>query len=152
MKGLSPNDDSSHWQARAGLSAVAFKGKLWVMGGSQGDDASIGGAGRTLYNDVWYSEDGREWHEATAGVDKDDPDGNPSSDTDPSNDTDPGSTTDWSAPALTVGIPARATGSGRPVEISTCTATVSEMAAAAASSTRVRRLTPCPGSRYGHRR
>lgn len=74
MKGLSPNDDSSHWQARAGLSAVAFKGKLWVMGGSQGDDASIGGAGRTLYNDVWYSEDGREWHEATAGVDKDDPD------------------------------------------------------------------------------
>jgi len=62
-----------HWTARAGLSAVSFKGKLWVMGGSQGDDASIGGCGRTVFNDVWYSSDGIEWHEATAGIDKNDP-------------------------------------------------------------------------------
>ena len=69
-------DNSSapqHWAARAGLSAVSFKGKLWVMGGSQGDDVSIGGCGRTVFNDVWYSSDGITWHEATAGVDKDDP-------------------------------------------------------------------------------
>jgi hypothetical protein len=63
-----------HWAARAGLSAVSFKGKLWIMGGSQGDDASIGGCGRTVFNDVWYSSDGIEWHEATAGIDKNDPD------------------------------------------------------------------------------
>jgi hypothetical protein len=63
-----------HWAARAGLSAVVFKGKLWIMGGSQGDDASIGGCGRTVFNDVWYSSDGIEWHDATADVDKNDPD------------------------------------------------------------------------------
>jgi hypothetical protein len=73
VKGLSANEDTGHWQGRAGLSAVSFKGKLWVMGGSQGDDESIGGSGRTLYNDVWYSTDGSEWQEATAEIDKEDP-------------------------------------------------------------------------------
>jgi hypothetical protein len=73
MKAQTPNEDESHWQARAGLSATTFKGKLWVMGGSQGDDESIGGSGRTLYNDVWYSENGSEWIEATADIDKEDP-------------------------------------------------------------------------------
>jgi len=73
LKANSGNDDTSHWQARAGLSAVTFKGKIWVMGGSQGDDFSIGGCGRKLFNDVWYSSDGVEWHEATANVDKEDP-------------------------------------------------------------------------------
>jgi hypothetical protein len=55
-------------QGRAGLSAVSFKGKLWVMGGSQGDDNSIGGGAdcRELFNDVWYSQDGSEWRLATA--------------------------------------------------------------------------------------
>lgn len=54
-------------QGRAGLSAVNFKGKLWVLGGSQGDDLSIGGGPncRQVFNDVWYSEDGSEWHLAT---------------------------------------------------------------------------------------
>lgn len=57
-------------QGRAGLSAVSFKGKLWVLGGSQGDDASIGGGPncRELFNDVWYSQDGSEWHLATASA------------------------------------------------------------------------------------
>ena len=52
---------------RAGLSAVSFKGKLWVLGGSQGDDLSIGGGPncRQVFNDVWYSTDGSEWHPAT---------------------------------------------------------------------------------------
>ena len=54
-------------QGRAGLSAVSFKGKLWVLGGSQGDDNSIGGGVdcRELFNDVWYSRDGSEWQLAT---------------------------------------------------------------------------------------
>jgi hypothetical protein len=56
-------------QGRAGLSAVSFKGKLWVLGGSQGDDLSIsvppGPNCRALYDDVWYSQDGSEWHVAT---------------------------------------------------------------------------------------
>ena len=52
---------------RAGLSAVNFKGRLWVMGGSQGDDNSIGGGlnERVLFNDVWFSDDGSQWHLAT---------------------------------------------------------------------------------------
>jgi hypothetical protein len=54
-------------QGRAGLSAVSFKGKLWVLGGSQGDDLSInaGPDCRQVFNDVWYSRDGSEWHLAT---------------------------------------------------------------------------------------
>lgn len=54
-------------QGRAGLSAVSFKGKLWVLGGGQGDDNSIGGGDdcRELFNDVWYSQDGSQWHLAT---------------------------------------------------------------------------------------
>lgn len=54
-------------QGRAGLSAVSFKGKLWVLGGSQGDDNSIGGGldCRELFNDVWYSNDGAQWHLAS---------------------------------------------------------------------------------------
>jgi hypothetical protein len=60
-------DGGAPWAARAGLSAVNFKGKLWVLGGSQGDDFSIGGGenNRILFNDVWYSNDGSEWHLAT---------------------------------------------------------------------------------------
>jgi hypothetical protein len=54
-------------QGRAGISAVNFKGKLWLMGGSLGDDNSIGGGinERILFNDVWFSEDGSTWHLAT---------------------------------------------------------------------------------------
>ena len=53
------------WEARAGLSAASFKGHLWVMAGSQNDDASIGGLDRKFFNDVWYSKDGSQWHAAT---------------------------------------------------------------------------------------
>lgn len=53
------------WEARAGLSAASFKGRLWVMAGSQNDDASIGGLDRKFFNDVWYSKDGSQWHAAT---------------------------------------------------------------------------------------
>ena len=53
------------WEARAGLSAASFKGHLWVMAGSQNDDASIGGLDRKFFNDGWYSKDGSQWHAAT---------------------------------------------------------------------------------------
>jgi len=51
------------WQPRAGLSAIEFKGWIYVLGGSQGDDVAIGGVGRVLYNDVWRSRDGKRWEQ-----------------------------------------------------------------------------------------
>jgi hypothetical protein len=56
------------WAPRAGLSAIEFKGWIYVLGGSQGDDVAIGGAGRVLYNDVWRSRDGRRWERMTANA------------------------------------------------------------------------------------
>ena len=53
------------WEGRAGLSAVVFRGRFYVFGGSQGDDASTGGQGRRLFNDVWVSDDGASWTEVT---------------------------------------------------------------------------------------
>lgn len=51
------------WAGRAGLSAVVHDGAIYILGGSQGDDASTGGTGRILFNDVWMSRDGRNWTE-----------------------------------------------------------------------------------------
>jgi hypothetical protein len=56
------------WAGRAGLSAVVFRGAIWVFGGSQGDDVSTGGQGRVLFNDVWKSRDGRHWERVTAAA------------------------------------------------------------------------------------
>jgi hypothetical protein len=56
------------WQARAGLSAIVSQGWIYVLGGSNGDDVAIGGSGRTLFNDVWRSRDGRSWQQVTAGA------------------------------------------------------------------------------------
>lgn len=61
---IDPEDPNPrHWAGRAGLSAVSFKGYLYVMGGSVNDDSSIvGGApDRIYFNDVWRSRDGRRW-------------------------------------------------------------------------------------------
>jgi N-acetylneuraminic acid mutarotase len=60
--------ESAPWEGRAGLSAVVRKGKIYVLGGGQGDDAATGGTGRTLYNDVWKSSDGRRWVRATGNA------------------------------------------------------------------------------------
>ncbi|MDH4063635.1 MAG: hypothetical protein OEW19_04490, partial [Acidobacteriota bacterium] len=56
---------SAGWAGRAGLSAVVFRGRFFVFGGSQGDDVSTGGRGRRLFNDVWMSTDGASWAEVT---------------------------------------------------------------------------------------
>ena len=54
----------AEWTPRLAAGAVAFRDRLWILGGSEnyyfGDDAS-------LKNDVWSSADGREWRcETTA--------------------------------------------------------------------------------------
>ncbi len=53
------------WKARAGLSAIEFKGWIYVLGGSNGDDIAVGGQGRTLFDDVWRSRDGKTWESVT---------------------------------------------------------------------------------------
>ena len=60
-----PLTENAGWAGRAGLSAVVFKGEIFVFGGSQGDEASIGGQGRVLFNDVWKSRDGKHWTPVT---------------------------------------------------------------------------------------
>ena len=58
---LTPN---AGWQVRAGLSAIVHRGAIYVLGGSQNDDAStVPGAppSRIYFNDVWKSKDGRRW-------------------------------------------------------------------------------------------
>lgn len=51
------------WSPRLGGAAVEFKGRMWILGGTEdyyfGDD-------RSLKNDVWSSTDGRRWTLATA--------------------------------------------------------------------------------------
>jgi hypothetical protein len=58
-----PETLDAPWAGRAGLSAVVHKGAIYVLAGSQGDDASTGGSGRVLFDDVWMSRDGRLWEE-----------------------------------------------------------------------------------------
>ena len=60
-----PETTDAPWEGRAGLSAVVHAGAIYVLGGSQGDDASTGGSGRVLFNDVWMSRDGSNWTEVT---------------------------------------------------------------------------------------
>ncbi|MEX0883968.1 MAG: kelch repeat-containing protein, partial [Cyclobacteriaceae bacterium] len=50
------------WSPRIASAVVEFKGKIWLLGGIEnyyfGDESS-------LKNDVWYSENGRDWELAT---------------------------------------------------------------------------------------
>ena len=46
---------SAHWTARSNHSAVAYNDKIWVFGGSDGSND----------NEVWSSEDGITWQQAT---------------------------------------------------------------------------------------
>jgi Kelch motif len=55
--------DRAGWSPRLAAGAVAFRGRLWVLGGTEdyyfGDDAS-------LKNDVWSSADGKDWRREMA--------------------------------------------------------------------------------------
>jgi hypothetical protein len=55
------------WAGRAGLSALSFRGEIYVMGGSFNDDSSIVGGPpqRVYFNDVWKSHDGKRWEPVT---------------------------------------------------------------------------------------
>lgn len=57
---------SAPWAGRAGLSAIVFKGEIYVMGGSYNDAPDFGGPPeRVLLNDVWKSRNGIDWEELT---------------------------------------------------------------------------------------
>lgn len=53
------------WTPRIAAASVVFKNKMWILGGTEnyyfGDDKS-------LKNDVWSSENGRDWKQATANA------------------------------------------------------------------------------------
>ena len=53
------------WTPRIAAASVVFQNKMWILGGTEnyyfGDDKS-------LRNDVWYSENGRDWKQATAAA------------------------------------------------------------------------------------
>ncbi len=55
--------DRAAWSARMAAGCVVFQNKMWILGGTEqyyfGSDAS-------LRNDVWCSEDGKEWKLVTA--------------------------------------------------------------------------------------
>lgn len=57
--------ENAPWQGRSGLSAIVFKGWIYILGGGTGDDSAIGGTGRVLFNDVWRSRDGASWELVT---------------------------------------------------------------------------------------
>lgn len=51
------------WAPRGGHQSVVFDGKLWVIGGEFSPD---GESADPFLNDVWYSNDGVEWEQASA--------------------------------------------------------------------------------------
>lgn len=62
--------DDASWPARDEHTSVVFDNKMWVMGGytySAGE-----GTPYVASNDVWYSEDGVTWTQATGAADWDD--------------------------------------------------------------------------------
>ena len=57
--------DKAGWSPRIAAGVVEFKGRMWVLGGSEnyyfGDNSS-------LKNDVWSSADGKDWKQETANA------------------------------------------------------------------------------------
>ena len=57
--------DKAAWTPRIASAIVEFKGKIWILGGTEnyyfGDKTS-------LKNDVWYTSNGRDWKLATANA------------------------------------------------------------------------------------
>lgn len=53
------------WSPRLGAAYVVFKGKMWVMGGTTDFYEN---SPSTMMNDVWCSEDGKNWELVTANA------------------------------------------------------------------------------------
>jgi hypothetical protein len=51
------------WSPRIAAGAVVFKGKMWILGGTEN---YYFGDGKSLKNDVWSSSDGQHWKLETA--------------------------------------------------------------------------------------
>jgi hypothetical protein len=50
------------WSPRLAAAVIIFKGKLWLMGGTEN---YYFGDAKSIKNDVWYSSDGKNWELAT---------------------------------------------------------------------------------------
>jgi hypothetical protein len=55
----------AQWTPRAAAAIVNFKGKMWILGGTEN---YYFGSEKSLRNDVWYSSDGKHWKMATASA------------------------------------------------------------------------------------
>lgn len=55
--------DKAGWTPRTAAAIVEFKGKIWILGGTEN---YYFGTNQSLKNDVWYSSDGKKWKLATA--------------------------------------------------------------------------------------
>lgn len=59
---------SSPWETRDSAAAFVFDGKMWIMGGIDGNNVPVGPDHAVEYwkaphfNDIWNSEDGVSWH------------------------------------------------------------------------------------------
>ena len=60
------NEGPAAWSPRGGHAVVAYRDRLWLLGGADhvADDLSLD----RFLNDVWVSDDGLVWSEATAGA------------------------------------------------------------------------------------
>ena len=59
------------WEARDSGEVFTFQNKIWMIGGINGNqtvrgDNTIDYWKAPHFNDIWYSEDGIQWHQATA--------------------------------------------------------------------------------------
>jgi hypothetical protein len=57
--------DNAKWSPRLAAAIVVFKGKLWILGGTEN---YYFGDNKSLKNDVWYSSDGKNWKQATGNA------------------------------------------------------------------------------------
>ncbi len=55
--------DAAPWSPRLGAAGAVFDGKMWILGGTE---QYFHGTEKSLRNDVWYSNDGKQWKQATA--------------------------------------------------------------------------------------
>ena len=53
------------WSPRVGAGIVSFKGKLWILGGTE---QYYTGSQQNLKNDVWSSSDGRRWTQVASST------------------------------------------------------------------------------------